>query len=234
MIAAGSVSVLQSGVASIQRKASVKFPDDVVLDVEQGDEQRFVSRAGLKLDGVLQSLDIRIEGMCALDVGQSTGGFSDCLLQHGVQRVVGVDVGHDQLVAQLRNDPRVECLEGVNARTLDPEIFKARGLPESFPLIVMDVSFISQTLILPRLALLSSEGGLLISLVKPQFEVGPEGIAKGGIVKNETWYPKVQRQITECLARNHFELIDYRESSITGGDGNREFFAVARYSPLSV
>ena len=231
MISTGRVCVVQGGVASVQTKVSLKLPDDVLLEVREGEEQRFVSRAGLKLEGVLTRLDIQVDGLCALDVGQSTGGFTDCLLQHGIEKVVGVDVGHDQLVAKLRDDARVECMEGINARTLETKLFAAQGLPVSYALIVMDVSFISQTLILPRLALLAEEGGLLISLVKPQFEVGPEGIGKGGIVKDDSWYPKVQKGITECLQRHHFDVIDYSESVITGGDGNREFIAVARFSP---
>lgn len=230
MITAGQVSVLQGGVATVHLKASSKFLESIQLQVEQGEEQRYVSRAGLKLEAILRNLSINVAGITALDVGQSTGGFTDCLIQQGVARVVGVDVGHDQLAAQLRNDARVFCIEGLNARNINQDVFRARELPEQYALVVMDVSFISQTLIVPELIPLLEDNGMLISLVKPQFEVGKDGIGKGGIVKSDSWYPKVEALITQCFQQNALEIIEYCESPIKGGDGNREFFVVAKHA----
>ena len=160
-------------------------------------------------------------------MGQSTGGFTDCLLQSGIQQVVGIEVGHDQLAPRLREDSRVICLEGYNARELKPELLDYTG-GTGFDLAVMDVSFISQTLILDSLASLLRKNGLLITLVKPQFEVGPSHVGKGGIVRDSSLYPKVRQRIEHQLSDLGFEPIDFRESPVLGGDGNREFVLVAR------
>jgi 23S rRNA (cytidine1920-2'-O)/16S rRNA (cytidine1409-2'-O)-methyltransferase len=169
-----------------------------------------------------------VAGITALDVGQSTGGFTDCLLQHGAARVVGIEVGHDQLHPRLRQDPRVICLEGYNARALEPSLRDHTPEALGFELAVMDVSFISQTLILPSLAPLLRPEGLLITLVKPQFEAGPEHIGKGGLVRDSAIYERIRQKIEACCRDNNLLPCWWSESPITGGDGNREFLLAAR------
>jgi len=227
LIEQGRVELEQTGSWRVQRKASVKVAPDTRLRVLPSEEDHYVSRGGLKLRGALSQIGVDPAGWMALDVGQSTGGFTDCLLQAGVRNVVGVDVGHDQLVASLKADSRVLCHEGVNARRL-PETELLSQAPEGFDLIVMDVSFISQTLILPGLPTLLKPSGWLVSLVKPQFEVGKAGIGKGGIVRDAGLYQEVETRIRSVCADLSLAVVDYFPSPITGGDGNREFFVVAR------
>jgi len=192
--------------------------------VEADPEDRFVSRGGLKLAGALAETGISANGKYCLDVGQSSGGFTDCLLQADATHVVGVDVGHGQLHPRLVSDPRVTALEGVNCRALSPADLGS-ALPDGgFTLIVGDVSFISMTLILPQLPTLLSADGDLLLLVKPQFEVGPANIGKGGIVRDPTLYAEVERKLRDCAASLKLAVHGWLNSPITGGDGNREFF----------
>lgn len=226
LIEAGLVEAKVAGQWSIQKKTSVKLLETCELRTGEHPELRYVSRAGLKLEAALRDNSLDVAGLTALDVGQSTGGFTDCLLKHGARKVVGVEVGHDQLVEALRDHADVLCLEGLNARYLDPDILKYA--PDKFDIAVMDVSFISQKLILPNLPALLKPQGLLITLIKPQFEVGPEGLGKGGLVR-----PDVDMQALECefrtfVAELGFDVLHYNDSPITGGDGNREFLLVAR------
>ncbi|SFN97394.1 23S rRNA (cytidine1920-2'-O)/16S rRNA (cytidine1409-2'-O)-methyltransferase [Formivibrio citricus] len=207
-------------------KPSQKLDPDAVLHVEPDPADRFVSRGGLKLAGALEHTGLDVRGMTALDVGISTGGFTDCLLQAGARKVVGVEVGHDQLHPRLLADARVAQFEGVNARHLTPELI-APALDAPLDLVVGDVSFISLTLVLPALRAVLPIGGKLLFLVKPQFEVGPGNLGKGGIVKNEGLYPEVEARIVETARACGFEVLDYLESPIKGGDGNREFFLFA-------
>jgi len=209
-------------------KPGIKLPADTPLQLEAHDEDRFVSRGALKLQHILNALTLDPTGLTAIDVGQSTGGFSDCLLQAGVERVVGIEVGHDQLHPQLRADTRVICLEGYNARTLSPELRQYTPDAQGFDLAVMDVSFISQRLILPSLAPLIRPGGWLLTLVKPQFEVGPDHIGKGGIVRDPALYPSVRDAIEACCIEQGLQPLYWDESPIKGGDGNREFLLGAR------
>ncbi len=266
-------------------------------------EARFVSRGGLKLDGALESLGLAVQGLQCLDVGQSTGGFTHCLLERGARRVVGVDVGHGQLHAQLRQDPRVVCLEGINARALAPEMLQMawedawsepsaaavedEAEPESpyrwmsgdgevtdyddsddvsdddveadlareredaappaaagarrrlqawvgestapvFELVTGDLSFISLTLVLPALVPLLAPGGHLLMLVKPQFELQPGQVGKGGIVRDPLLHAQVEQRIRACCAELGLQVLAWIDSPIEGGDGNREFFIHAR------
>lgn len=266
-------------------------------------EARFVSRGGLKLEGALRHTGLRVQGMQCLDVGQSTGGFTHCLLEQGARQVVGVDVGQGQLHAQLRQDARVVCLEGLNARTLTPsslqEAWQAAGVetaeppaqddtpPENpyrwmsgdgevsdyddsddvrdeeveaelarnavpqavaaaagaprrqaalakhplepvFDLITGDLSFISLTLVLPALVPLLAPGGQLLMLVKPQFELQPGQVGKGGVVRDAALYAVVEQRIRACCADLGLAVQDWFDSPIIGGDGNREFFVSAR------
>lgn len=206
-------------------KPSLLLAADAELVVAPSPDAEYVSRGGIKLAGALLHTGIDVHGYDCLDVGQSTGGFTDCLLQHGAARVVGIDVGHCQLHPSLAPDPRVEHHEGINARTLEKSALTGR----QFDLIVADVSFISLTLIIPQLPPLLTKLGDLLMLVKPQFEVGAENIGKGGIVTDAALYSAVRDRLTACCAANRLAIIDWFDSPITGGDGNREFFIQARH-----
>ena len=195
-------------------------------------EARYVSRGGLKLEGALVESALNVSGKFCLDVGQSTGGFTDCLLRHGAARVVGVDVGHGQLHASLRQDPRVLCIEGVNARSLSAEALaeamaEPSGEQAKFDLIVADLAFISLTLVLPALVPLLKPEGALLLLVKPQFELQPGQVGKGGIVHAPALMKVVKKRITKCCADLGLDLRAWYDSAIKGGDGNREFFVYA-------
>ncbi len=200
------------------------LPAQAEIELADTAEARYVSRGGLKLEGALAASGIDPAGRVCLDAGQSTGGFTDCLLRFGAARVVGVDVGHGQLHASLRADPRVDCLERVNVRTL-----AAGDLPVSaFDLIVGDLSFISLTLVLPALvARLAPQGDLLL-LVKPQFELQPGQVGKGGIVRDAALYVQVEARLRETCGALKLRVTGWHDSPITGGDGNREFFLQAR------
>ena len=293
----------------------VKNGDDIPAIAEvrllDGAEAKYLSRGGLKLEGALAAAGLQVTGLRCLDVGQSTGGFTDCLLQHGAAQVVGVDVGHGQLHERLRSDVRVVCVEGVNARALTPgalqqdcelalsEIIeiaddedndtqpqapyswmrngglvddayddsddakdkdienfrleraakaKARAagtLPVErrrraecedvdttplFDVVVGDLSFISLTLVLPALVPLLAPEGRLLMLVKPQFELQPGQVGKGGIVRDSALYAVVEQRIRDCCAAQGLEVLAWLASAIQGGDGNHEFFVFARRS----
>ena len=223
LIAAGHVFAREGAVKLALTKPSANVHDDVQLEIESSELDRFVSRGGLKLNSALNHIALDVKNFQCLDVGQSTGGFTDCLLQRAVAHVVGVDVGHDQLHAKIRSDSRITCIEGVNARTL-------QNVGEPFDLIVADVSFISLTKVLPQWPALLREGGHVLSLVKPQFEVGAANLARGGIVRDESLYAVVEKTIRKSCIDAGLIVLDYFDSSITGGDGNREFFVYAKAS----
>ena len=233
-----------------------EVPDDARIRLLDDAEARFVSRGGLKLQAALKSVGLDVQGMVCLDVGQSTGGFTDCLLQAGANRVVGIDVGSAQLHPSLRADPRVSCLENVNARHLTATDFIAAnndgisataefasgGDPEtdaeilgelaapSFDLVVADLSFISQTLVLPAVVPFLKAGGVLLTLVKPQFELQPGQVGKGGIVKDAGMYAIVEARLRSACAELGLEVTAWFNCAIDGGDGNREFFIAAKKS----
>lgn len=289
----------------------VKNGDDIpaIAQVQLLDsaEAKYLSRGGLKLEGALAATGLSVAGLRCLDVGQSTGGFTDCLLQQGAAQVVGVDVGHAQLHERLRQDARVVCVEGVNARALTPEALQAAcelalseiveaeedndtepeapyswmrngGLVDEeyddsddakekdieafkseraaqakaraagtlpverrrradraavditpvFDVVVGDLSFISLTLVLPALVPLLAPEGVLLMLVKPQFELQPGQVGKGGIVRDAALYAVVEQRIRECCAAQGLQVQAWLDSPISGGDGNREFFVFAR------
>ena len=209
-----------------------ELPAQAELQLLDDAEARYVSRGGLKLEGALLASGVDVRGMNCLDVGQSTGGFTDCLLQHGAAHVVGVDVGHGQLHPALRGDPRVSCIEKANARTLSATVLIA-GSPYlartggQFDLVTGDLSFISLTLVLPALVPLLRAGGHLLMLVKPQFELQPGQVGKGGLVKDETLYPAVEQRIRAACSEQGLQVVRWMNSAIAGGDGNREFFVQA-------
>ena len=191
-------------------------------------EARYVSRGGLKLEGALQSSGLTAQGLRCLDVGQSTGGFTDCLLQHGAGQVVGLDVGHGQLHPRLRDDARVVCVERINARELESNDARVPDVALGFDLVVGDLSFISLTLVLPALLPLLKKDGALLMLVKPQFELQPNDIGKGGLVKDEASYVQVEARLREACAALNLDVLGYWPSAIAGGDGNKEFWIGAR------
>lgn len=205
-----------------------ELPGTAELELLDTAETRFVSRGGLKLEGALVHTGFDVRGLRALDVGQSTGGFTDCLLQRGAAQVVGVDVGSGQLNPRLRGEPRVVAIEHVNARDLTAQRLQEAGAEPPFDLIVGDLSFISQTLVWPALVPLLTPGGHGLVLVKPQFELQPEHIGKGGLVKDAASYALVRERITGALQGLDLEVRDYFDSPIAGGDGNREFFVFIR------
>jgi 23S rRNA (cytidine1920-2'-O)/16S rRNA (cytidine1409-2'-O)-methyltransferase len=284
-----------------------EIPTMAELRLLDGAEAKYISRGGLKLEGALAATGLQVSGLRCLDVGQSTGGFTDCLLQQGAVQVIGVDVGHGQLHERLRQDARVVCVEGLNARSMtaadlqaacelalsevveesedndtqpvapyswmrngglvdeeyddsddakeqDIEAFKAEraakqqarqagtlpvqrrrragleavDITPSFDVITGDLSFISLTLVLPALLPLLAPGGALLMLVKPQFELQPGQVGKGGIVRDEAFYPVVEQRIREACASLGLEVQAWLDSPIAGGDGNREFFVLAR------
>jgi len=229
-------------------------PEDAPIQLLNTAEARYVSRGGLKLEAALAQVQLDVSGMACLDVGQSTGGFTDCLLQRGAASVVGVDVGSAQLHPQLRTDPRVLCVEKVNARALTADdllqayvdsigeqgVFDSGEEPDdeeaavpsfapAFDLIVADLSFISQTLVLPAVVALLKPGGTLLTLVKPQFELQPGQVGKGGIVKDASLYLFVEQRLREACAALGLVVTAWFDSPIAGGDGNREFFICARH-----
>ena len=220
LIEAGRVS--WSG--GVIHKPSLALWPESVLQVVQDESDQFVSRGALKLKGALCLSGVSAVGKVCLDVGQSTGGFTDCLLQAGAVRVVGVDVGHGQLHPKLASDERVTAFEGINCRELCAADLGA-AFPESgFDLIVADVSFISLTLILPCLPPLLAAKGKMLLLVKPQFEVGPGKLGKGGIVKDPRLYVDVERKLRDAAMTLRLRVVAWFDSSIKGTDGNREFF----------
>lgn len=248
------------------------LPDDAQIELLNDAEARYVSRGGLKLEGALQTLGLSVKDSTCLDVGQSTGGFTDCLLQQGAARVVGVDVGFGQLHDKLHSDERVLCFERVNAREpgviaaeiakllagedeeawddldsdFDEDDFedveftpknianKSTNTPANtlfepdfvaeFDIIVGDLSFISQTLVLPAIAPLLKPNGCLVMLVKPQFELNFGQVGKGGIVREAALYEQVEKRVREAYAEQGLTVHAWLESPIQGGDGNREFF----------
>ncbi|MFK7911714.1 MAG: TlyA family RNA methyltransferase [Akkermansiaceae bacterium] len=218
LILAGEVMAGTTVVA----KPSTKLNDDAELRVKE--KPKFVGRGGFKMEGALDAFGIDPTGMVCLDVGASTGGFTDCLLQRGAVKVHAVDVGTNQLVWKLRSDPRVVVKEKFNARHMIPE-----DIGEQIDLAVTDVSFISLTKILPPMFATLKEAGQIVCLIKPQFELNREDISKGGIVRDPELHQravdKIHRFVTEELGHTWIECID---SPITGTDGNREFLAWLR------
>ncbi len=227
LITENKVTVSQDGITPKALKPSLLVDSHAQIDVAKHHEDTYVSRAGLKLEAGLRHASINVNSAVCLDIGQSTGGFTDCLLQHKAAHVVGVEVGHSQLNSTLKADSRVTCIEGCNARNLNSSSFVGSDY-SLFNIAVMDVSFISQTLIIPNIANLLTDGAWFVSLVKPQFEVGKAGIGKGGIVKNTALYDDVRAAIITCVKNNGFDVHDYISSPIVGGDGNKEFLLVAR------
>lgn len=191
--------------------------------IERIERFPYVSRAGGKLEAALDGFHVETAGKTCLDVGASTGGFTDCLLQRGARRVYAVDVGRGQLDWKLRNDPRVTVCEGINARYL-----RFEDIGELVDLAVCDVSFISVTLVLPKLVPLLHRDGEMVILVKPQFEVGRGQVGKGGIVRDPQLHQAACRRVEETVAKLSFRT-SLLESPVAGAEGNKEFLLYARH-----
>lgn len=192
-----------------------------------GEDLKYVSRGGLKLERALEHWNINVTGKVCLDVGASTGGFTDCLLQHGAARVIAIDTGYGQMDFKLRQDPRVRLLEKTNARYLTRE-----ALGESVEFIAMDVSFISATLVLPAVISSASrpdQPGQIVVLVKPQFEAGREHVGKGGIVRDADAQLASLEKVRAALAELGATKTDSIDSPILGAEGNREFLLYALF-----
>jgi 23S rRNA (cytidine1920-2'-O)/16S rRNA (cytidine1409-2'-O)-methyltransferase len=194
-----------------------------------GEDLRYVSRGGLKLEKALEYWRIDLHGKVCLDVGASTGGFSDCMLQHGAAKVIAVDTGYGQMDFGLRNDPRIRLLEKTNARYLEPS-----DVGEPIDFIAMDVSFISATMVLPAVIRAASSCVQLVVLVKPQFEAGRELVGKGGIVRDESAQRAAVARVEAALAELGCVRSEWIESPILGGGGNREFLLHAEFSPPAI
>lgn len=203
-------------------KASQKYRDDAVLEI-LNDAAHFVSRAAHKLDGALNAFDIDLNGRVVLDVGASTGGFTQCALERGARHVYAVDVGSGQLADTLRQDTRVSNLEKTDIRLLTPE-----RLPETPDFAACDVSFISLRLVLPAISALLSPKGQAVVLIKPQFEAGRADVGRGGLVKDAKVHLRVLRETVETFKLNGFTVAGLTVSPIHGGDGNMEFLAWLR------
>ena len=217
-------ALIMSGVVLVNEqrvdKPSQQFDPNSVVRVKGGDDptSRYVGRGGLKLEAALREFQIDVDGLVCLDVGASTGGFTDCLLQHDAKKVVAIDVGHNQIDWRLRNDPRVEIREGVNARYLQPEDFS-----QEFDLAVIDVSFISVTKVLPAVIPLTGERGSIVTLVKPQFEVGRGEVGGGGIVRDEAKRLRAVEEVKTAAVSLGLKVVNTIESPIQGAEGNIEF-----------
>ncbi len=218
-------SAINAGNVSVDGSVNVKPSTEVSGNesIQVRNTERFVSRAGEKLDFALSEFGIDVTGLVALDIGASTGGFTDCLLQRGAEYVYALDVGQSQLDPSLRSDGRVGVIEGFNARNARRNDFE-----RDINIIVMDVSFISQALIYPACADILNKGRMMVTLIKPQFEAGRKNIGKGGIVRDGD-----RKIIKEILVRLDaeaegcgFKRIGFADSPILGGDGNREYLAV--------
>lgn len=207
---------------------SYKVNDGEPIVLQKNELLKFVSRAGLKLDGALDHLGLSVDGLRAIDVGLSTGGFSDCLLQRGVQEIVGIDVGHDQLAEKLKQEDRLNAFDGINAKAIANYPQLESILKQEFDLLVMDVSFISQTTVLANLILYVKPGGHFLVLVKPQFELSSGRLNKKGIVKDKADYNTVEEKLKTFYNEHGLQVLNYFESSIEGRDGNKEFFIYAQ------
>lgn len=206
---------------TVLKKVSKEISEVDSVVVKESEVYEYVSRGGYKLEAALDGFNIDVKGLVAADIGASSGGFTDCLLCRGVEKVYAVDCGSGQLAAKIANDSRVISIENTNARYIDETLFGQR-----VDIAVMDLSFISQTLVFPAISRILKDGGMIVSLIKPQFEVGRSGVGKNGIVKNE----KIRKEAVEKVVENAKLFGLYSRGVITspikGGDGNTEFLTI--------
>ncbi|OGW33477.1 MAG: hypothetical protein A2X58_07635 [Nitrospirae bacterium GWC2_56_14] len=202
-------------------KAGALVPEDAEIRI-LGEVLPYVSRGGLKLAAALKEFRVSADGKVALDVGASTGGFTDCLLQHGAKKVYAVDVGYGQMAWKIRQDPRVVTIERVNIRAIEPSL-----VPEAVHMAVIDVSFISLEKVIPSIRQFLRPGAELVALIKPQFEVGRDQVGKGGIVRDEEARTAAVERVTSFIQEQGFAITGVIPSPITGQDGNVEFLIYA-------
>lgn len=227
----GYVYLNQGGKQTKLQKPSFNVDDNnkAFIVVENNELQKYVSRGGLKLESALKNLNLSIDNKNVLDIGQSTGGFTDCLLQHGAFHVVGVDVGHAQLHTSLVGHKKVSVLENLNVKELSAHQGFLSLVPASkFDLIVADVSFISLCKIVDHLKAYLKKDGEYLFLVKPQFECGPEYLDKNGIVKDPSVYKKIEDEIKKTMLQCFNNVEAYIKSDLIGKDGNQEFFVYGK------
>jgi len=227
-------ALILAGKVLVNEQKIVKSGAPVEADVELrllGDDLKYVSRGGLKLECALEHWQIEVSGLVCMDVGASTGGFTDCLLQHGAARVVAIDTGYGQMDFRLRQNPKVHLLEKTNARYLTHDL-----VGEYVSFVAMDVSFISATLVLPAViasafpkAETRNAARRLVVLVKPQFEAGRGEVGKGGIVRDEKAHRDAVERVRQCVVQLGAQRIDVIDSPITGAEGNREFLLYAEF-----
>ena len=220
-----AAQLISGGFISVNGKIITKASYDVTEtdEVRQiGEEHKFVGRGGMKLEGALERFCVDVTGRICADVGASTGDFTDCLLQRGAAHVYAIDSGHGQLDPKLAEDSRVTNLEGCNARYLTAE-----QLGQPCTCAVSDLSFISQTLVLPAVSSILTDGAVYIALIKPQFECGREAVGRGGLVKDKKQHIAAINRVIACAAENGLAPCGIMKSPITGGDGNTEFLMMA-------
>ncbi len=220
-----AAQLISGGFVSVNGKVITKSSYDTAETDEitlLGEEHQYVGRGGMKLEGALTRFSVDVTGFVCADVGASTGGFTDCLLQRGASHVYAIDSGHGQLDPKLANDSRVTNLEGCNARYLTIDL-----LGEPCNCAVSDLSFISQTLVLPAVSGILTDGAVYIALIKPQFECGKEAVGRGGLVKDKKQHIAAIRRVIACAAKNGLAPCGIMKSPITGGDGNTEFLMYA-------
>ncbi len=223
LLMAGQVFLNTPGGKVRVDKPGKMLPADAALELKA--EERFVSRGGYKLLTAMETFDFSVQGAVALDAGASTGGFTDCLLQHGAERVYAVDVGKAQLHEKLRADPRVKSLEGVNLRHAAPDL-----LPEKVSVLTADLSFISLRAVLPALVAFLEPGAIAVLLVKPQFELGPGKTVKG-VVRDEALRLQAVELVREHAGELGFTVVGVVPSMIKGPKGNQEYLLCLRYAP---
>jgi 23S rRNA (cytidine1920-2'-O)/16S rRNA (cytidine1409-2'-O)-methyltransferase len=223
LILAGRVLVCEQKID----KPGASIPIDSPIRL-LGDDLKYVSRGGLKLAAALEHWRIDVTGRACVDVGASTGGFTDCLLQHGAAHVTAVDTGFGQIHMKLRNDSRVSLLERTNARFLEPGSLPTPQAGPAFTLVVVDVAFISATLVLPAVLAAAPTLAEAVILVKPQFEAGREHVGKGGIVRDPEAHKLAVERVAECVRSLDWTVVETIPSPITGAEGNREFLLYAR------
>ncbi len=223
LILAGRVLVREQKID----KPGTSIPADAPIRL-LGDENPYVSRGGFKLAAALSRWEIKVAGCACIDVGASTGGFTDCLLQHGAEQVTAIDTGFGQIDMKLRNDPRVRLLERTNARLLEPGSLATRGSEPEPTLLVVDVSFISATLVVPAVLAAAPSIVEAVILVKPQFEAGREHVGKGGIVRDPQAHELATNKVADGVRSLGWKVVGILPSPIKGAEGNQEFLLYAR------
>lgn len=221
-------ALIMAGQVVVDDHVADKAGQQVRVDADiriKGEPLRYVSRGGLKLEKALDQFKVDVAGLTVIDVGASTGGFTDCLLQRGALRVFAVDVGYGQLAWQLRTDPRVISFEKTNIRHLTPD-----RLPDIADMAVIDASFISLAKVIPPVLLLIKDGSTIVALIKPQFEVGRGEVGKGGVVRDEKKHMQVTMSISTLAAELGLEVMGVTESPVLGPKGNREFLICMKKS----